>query len=199
MGVVETDVNRGAASGRDHVAGRVTGVEGSDCQGWKRRSGRCRRPAWLWPAGPPIARVLGPDSWRDADKPNGPCTPVAVKLAVIEPRRPILIISPIRLGQVGSPTIHTVIASPCDAIQSRMATVPSVANPSSSPVIAMIIAPSGGESETKSTAAAANAATPDFMSVDPRPQSWPSRIVPLKGSSVQSAGLPTGTTSGVAV
>ena len=33
MGVVETDVNRGAASGRDHVAGRVTGVEGSDCQG----------------------------------------------------------------------------------------------------------------------------------------------------------------------
>jgi hypothetical protein len=45
------------------------------------------------------------------------------------------------------------------------------------------------------TAAATKAATPDFMSVAPRPQSCPSRISPPKGSAVQAAASPTGTTS----
>jgi len=100
-----------------------------------------------------------------------------------------------RSGQVGSPTRQTDMPSPCARIQSRSATVPSLPGPSSSPVMVSTMAPSGGVSRTKSTAAAAKAATPDFMSVAPRPQSQPSAISPPKGSCVQAAASPTGTTS----
>ena len=58
-----------------------------------------------------------------------------------------------------------------------------------------ITAPSGGVSRTKSTAAAAKAATPDFMSVAPRPYRNPSFSSAPKGSTVQAALSPTGTTS----
>ena len=73
--------------------------------------------------------------------------------------------------------------------------MPSVASPSSSPVMVRITAPSGGVSRTKSTAAAAKAATPDFMSVAPRPYMNPSFSSAPNGSTVQAASSPTGTTS----
>ena len=100
------------------------------------------------------------------------------------------------VGQVGSPTRQWVMLSPFAAIQSRRAMVPSVESPSSSPVIASTTAPSsGGVCVTKSMAAAAKQATPDFMSVAPRPYMRPSRISAPKGSAVQAAASPTGTTS----
>jgi len=58
-----------------------------------------------------------------------------------------------------------------------------------------ITAPSGGVCRTKSQAAAAKAATPDFMSVAPRPQISPPTISPPKGSRVQAPASPAGTTS----
>ena len=100
-----------------------------------------------------------------------------------------------RSGQVGSPTRQAVMASPCASIQSSRARVPSTASPSSSPVMARITAPSGGVSRTKSTAAATKAATPDFMSVAPRPQSIPSRSTAPKGGTDHASSSPTGTTS----
>ena len=113
----------------------------------------------------------------------------------MEPRRPIFIISPIVLGQVGSPTRQWSIFSPLASIQSRSATVPSVASPSSSPVIANTIDPFGGVAATKSIAAAAKAATPDFMSVAPRPYINPSLTSAPKGSTLHASISPTGTTS----
>jgi hypothetical protein len=121
--------------------------------------------------------------------------PSTVMSQVSDPRRPIFIISPISCGQVGSPTRQCVIRSPLKAIQSRIATVPSLPSPSSSPVMVMITAPSGGVSRTKSTAAATKAATPDFMSQAPRPYMNPSLISAPNGSNRQSAASPTGTTS----
>ena len=59
--------------------------------------------------------------------------------------------------------------SPFSAIQSRIASVPSVLSPSSSPVTVSTMLPAGGVAATKSMAAAAKAATPDFMSAAPRP------------------------------
>ena len=59
--------------------------------------------------------------------------------------------------------------SPSAAIQSRMAAVPSVPAPSSSPVTVTTMLPRGGVAATKSMAAATKAATPDFMSAAPRP------------------------------
>jgi hypothetical protein len=103
--------------------------------------------------------------------------------------------SPISACDVGSPTRQTSIASPWAAIQSRSAVVPSVAGPSSSPVIARMIAPSGGAVCTMSTAAATKAATPDFMSVAPRPYIQSPVTSAPKGGWVQAASSPTGTTS----
>ena len=60
--------------------------------------------------------------------------------------------------------------SPFVAIQSRMASVPSVLlGPSSSPVTVMAMLPLGGVAAVKSMAAATKAATPDYMSAAPRP------------------------------
>ena len=72
-------------------------------------------------------------------------------------------------AEVGSPTRQWSSRSPAAAIQSRIATVPSVASSSSSPVMSSATDPSGGVSVTNSTAAATKAATPDFMSAAPRP------------------------------
>ena len=47
--------------------------------------------------------------------------------------------------------------------------MPSTLAPSSSPVMASTTLPAGGVAATKSIAAAAKAATPDFMSAAPRP------------------------------
>ncbi len=80
-------------------------------------------------------------------------------------------------------------------IQSKSAVVPSVASPSSSPVIVRTTAPSGGVSLTRSTAAAANAATPDFISTAPRPYMKPSFTSAPNGGIVQAASSPKGTTS----
>ena len=89
--------------------------------------------------------------------------------ADIEPRRPILSMSPIAWDEVGSPTRQWSSRSPAVSIQSRMAIVPSVASSSSSPVISSATEPCGGVSATNSIAAATKAATPDFMSAAPRP------------------------------
>ena len=91
------------------------------------------------------------------------------------------------------------MASPRSRIQSRMARVPSWASPSSSPVMVIRMAPSGGASSTKPTAAATNAATPDFISVAPRPKIQPSFTSAEKGSTLQSAISPGGHDIGVAV
>ena len=77
--------------------------------------------------------------------------------------------SPMLSTLVGSPTMQISIFSPLASIQSSSAGVPSTELPSSSPVMVRMIAPSGGVSRTKSIAAAAKAATPDFISVAPRP------------------------------
>ena len=103
--------------------------------------------------------------------------------------------SPMVSGQVGSPTRQTSMRSPFSAIKSSNAVVPSRASPSSSPVIASTMEPSGGVSFTKSTAAATKAATPDFISVVPRPYMMPSLISAPKGGIDQSASSPMGTTS----
>ena len=115
--------------------------------------------------------------------------------AVIEPRRPIFIISPIFEGDVGSPTKQWSIFSPFCFIQSNIAAVPSSASPSSSPVIVIMTDPSGGLLFTKSIAAATKAATPDFMSVAPRPYKNPSFTSAPNGSTDQEERSPTGTTS----
>ena len=59
----------------------------------------------------------------------------------------------------------------------------------------MMIEQFGFPRRAKSTAAETNAATPDFMSPAPRPQSKPSLISAANGSTLQSDGFPAGTTS----
>ena len=73
--------------------------------------------------------------------------------------------------------------------------MPSTASPSSSPVIVMITDPSGGVCVVKSMAAATKAATPDFISVAPRPYKKPSFTSAPKGSTLHADTSPTGTTS----
>ena len=93
----------------------------------------------------------------------------AVSWAVSEPRRPIFIMSPMRPGRWARRRGNGPCARRCSAIQSRIATVPSVPSPSSSPVMVRTMLPAGGVAVTKSMAAATKAATPDFMSAAPRP------------------------------
>ena len=76
-----------------------------------------------------------------------------------------------------------------------MAVVPSMASPSSSPVMVMTTEPSGGVLDVKSIAAATKAATPDFISVAPRPYRNPSLTSAPNGSTLHAAISPTGTTS----
>ena len=76
-----------------------------------------------------------------------------------------------------------------------MAVVPSMASPSSSPVMVMTTEPSGGVLDVKSIAAATKAATPDFISVAPRPYRNSSFTSAPNGSTLHAAISPTGTTS----
>ena len=119
-----------------------------------------------------------------------PCVPVTVMVAFRLPRRPILITSPSASGFVGSPTKHASGTCPCCANHCSTRTVPSVAGPSSSPVINRLTLPHPGAGPD---AAAANAAIAPFMSQAPRPISTPSCTAPPHGSSAQPP--PGGTTS----
>ena len=67
--------------------------------------------------------------------------------------------------------------------------------PSSSPVIISATEPRAGLPAAQPAAAAAKAATPDFMSTAPRPQSSPPSITAENGGCVHAAASPTGTTS----
>jgi hypothetical protein len=95
--------------------------------------------------------------------------PTTSKCAVIDPRRPILIMSPISVREVGSPTMQASMRSPVfhPVENGDGAVAPG----------AFLVARDGDDDRpvgrrvrrTRSTAAATKAATPDFMSVAPRP------------------------------
>ena len=110
------------------------------------------------------------------------------------PRRPILMVSPSRTGQVGSPTRQKSGTWPVAAIHCSTRTVPSVAGPSSSPVISRLIEPCIGPARWRATAATKAAMAP-FMSQAPRPYSTPSRISPPNGAACVQLASPAGTTS----
>ena len=86
------------------------------------------------------------------------------------PRRPFLIMSPVRSTEVGSPTMHQSSRSPRCLSRSQTTTVPSSAGPSSSLVSrkAMSMAGSGWVA-TNSSQATTMAASEVFMSLAPRP------------------------------
>ena len=71
---------------------------------------------------------------------------------------------------------------PFACIHSSTRTVPSIAAPSSSPVISRLIEPCGGPSARCCAAAATKAAMPPFMSQAPRPYRMPLRTSPANGS-----------------
>ena len=114
---------------------------------------------------------------------------------LIEPRRPILIMSPKVSALDGSPTTQWSMASPSAASASTTILVPWVATPSSSPVIRNDSEPDTWPAAMALAAAAAKAATALFMSTAPRPISMPSTISAAKAWRLQAAASPTGTTS----
>ena len=148
MGVVEADVDRarGTAAGITLVAGLPVSIVVIG----QRRGVEMVGPLVQLVAGQPVHQPhhrAAAGSSRGADRRNGPARPSRVKCAVIEPRRPIFIISPIVVGAgrlAHQADRHR--ARPAAAIQSSSATVPSWPAPSSSPVMARITAPSGGVS-----------------------------------------------------
>ena len=114
----------------------------------------------------------------------------------MEPRRPFLIMSPVRSTEVGSPTMHQSSRSWRRVSSRHTITVPSVAGPSSSLVIrnAMSI-PGWGWPATNSSQATTMAASEAFMSLAPRPYSLPLRWLGTKGGLPQASNGPVGTTS----
>jgi hypothetical protein len=100
-----------------------------------------------------------------------PWTPRTVSRPVRLPRRPILIISPSRVGLVGSPTRQASSRSPRAFSHSSTGLVPLIATPSSSPVISRLMAPGGRPPADlrKRAAAATKLAMAPFMSAAPRP------------------------------
>ena len=101
--------------------------------------------------------------------------------------------SPSLADEDGSPTMQWSTRSPSAIRASTTRVVPSVATPSSSPVIRNDSEPLGGAGRAET--AAMKAAMAPFMSTAPRPCSSPSDTVPAKGSCRQAAASPTGTTS----
>ena len=98
-----------------------------------------------------------------------PCTPCTVRCPVIEPRRPIFIMSPKRALLVGSPTTQASKRTPSLASASSIFLVPLMAGPSSSPVISSEIVPLPPCWARYCAAAATKAAMAAFMSAAPRP------------------------------
>jgi hypothetical protein len=121
---------------------------------------------------------------------------MTVTLPETEPRRPILIMSPIASGLVGSPSTQASQLSPRSIAHFRSLIVPLIAGPSSSPVIRKEIEPFGGPflSMWRATAAAKHA-IPPFMSTAPRPYIMPPAISAENGGCDQAASSPVGTTS----
>ena len=125
-----------------------------------------------------------------------PWMPLTVKRPLMVPRRPFLIMSPVRSTEVGSPTMHQSKRWPRWRSASQTTTVPSRAGPSSSLVSKNAMSMLGcGVCAKNSSQATTMAASEVFMSLAPRPNKWPSRCVGTKGSLVQAARSPVGTTS----
>ena len=112
------------------------------------------------------------------------------------PRRPFLIMSPVRCTEVGSPTMHQSSCSPRAFSALQTTTVPSRAGPSSSLVSrkAMLMLGSGQDA-ANSSQATTMAASEAFMSLLPRPYNMPLRWVGVNGSCVHWSKGPVGTTS----
>ncbi|MCY1545035.1 hypothetical protein D9M68_809530 [compost metagenome] len=112
------------------------------------------------------------------------------------PRRPFLIMSPVRSTEVGSPTMHQSSRSPRLCSSRQTITVPSLAGPSSSLVSRKAMSIGGlGFAARNSSQATTMAASEVFMSLAPRPKSLPSRCEGTKGSLPQASSGPVGTTS----
>ncbi len=112
------------------------------------------------------------------------------------PRRPFLIMSPVRCTEVGSPTMQNCGASSRALSLSQTTTVPSTAGPSSSLVSKKAMPSAGfGCAARNSCTATTMAASEVFMSLAPRPYSLPSLCVGVNGSLDHCASGPVGTTS----
>ncbi len=112
------------------------------------------------------------------------------------PRRPFLIMSPVRSTDVGSPTMHQSRRSPRSRSNSTTTLVPSTEGPSSSLVSSRAMSKEGaGVSARNSSSATTKAAMEVFMSLAPRPYSLPSRCVGTKGGLLHCSSGPVGTTS----
>ena len=113
------------------------------------------------------------------------------------PRRPILIMSPSAVAEVGSPTRQASMVSPRCASHSSTFLVPLIATPSSSPVIRKLIEPVKltPRLAMNASAAAMKAAIAPFMSTAPRPHSTSSCTAAPNGANDQASALPMGTTS----
>ena len=99
-----------------------------------------------------------------------PWMPLTVSLPLRVPRRPFLIMSPVRSTEVGSPTMHQSSRSPRCWSASQTTTVPSSAGPSSSLVSRKAMSmPGCGCAATNSSQAITMAAIEVFMSLVPRP------------------------------
>ena len=125
-----------------------------------------------------------------------PWIPLTVSLPLIVPRRPFLIMSPVRSTDVGSPTMHQSSFSPRAFNASQTLTVPSTAGPSSSLVKSKAILKAGSDWAAKNSSIETTmAASEVFISLLPRPNNLPSRWVGVKGSLLHLAIGPVGTTS----